>query len=147
MKIPLWIIYGMVAALFFGGYAIASKVATSKKYFGVSPEWVSLFLLIGMAIVFVGNIIIERTKLPESKAGIGFAILAGILVAIGISLCLRAMYIGADISRLVPLFNTNTLVAVILGIILLHELPQAGEAIKVVIGAILIVVGAILVSI
>lgn len=52
----------------------------------------------------------------------------------------------ADVSRLVPIFNTNTLVAVALGMILLKELPAGTEKIKVVIGAILIVVGGVLVS-
>jgi len=53
---------------------------------------------------------------------------------------------GAEVAKLVPIYNTNTLIAVILGLLLLHEVPAVDERIKVIIGAILIVIGGILVS-
>ncbi len=142
-----WLAYGVLAAIFWGSYIIAVKVATSEKYFGINPSYVSLFMLIGIAIVFILNIIFEgEFAMPKNKIGICFGILAGVLWGLGMLFSLKALTTGADVARLTPIYNINTLVAVLLGIILLHELPNAGELIRVVAGAILIIVGAILVS-
>lgn len=143
---PDWIIFGIIASLCWGSCIIASKVATSEKYFGISPAWAALFMLIGIATVFIIGAIKEGAPMPMSKLGIGFAILSGFLWGIGMYVSLKAINIGADVARLAPLYNTNTLVAVFLGIILLHELPKAGDIARVAIGAVLIVIGAILVS-
>ncbi len=142
-----WLIYGLIAALFWGSYIVASKVATSEKYFGINPSYVSLFMLIGIAVVFIGSVIYEgKFVMPQNTNGIGFGVLAGVLWGLGMIVSLKAITAGADVAKLTPIYNTNTLIAVLLGIILLHELPTAGEAIKVIVGAILIVIGAILVS-
>jgi uncharacterized membrane protein len=52
---------------------------------------------------------------------------------------------GADVARLVPLYNANTLIALLLAITLLHEIPQSRELIKLTTGSALIILGAILV--
>jgi|SRR3989344_2879656 len=143
----IWLMYGILAAFFWGSYIIAAKVATSEKYFGVNPAYVSLFMLIGIAVVFIGGMIHEGNFImPQSKVGIGFGVLAGVLWGLGMLASLKALTLGADVAKLTPIYNINTLIAVLLGIILLHELPTAEEMIKVIIGAILIVIGAILVS-
>ena len=146
MKMPTWIIFGIIASLCWGSYIIASKVATSEKYFGINPAWAALFMLVGVAIVFIIGAIKEGVPVPVSKPGIGFAILSGFLWGLGMYVSLKAISIGADVSKLTPLYNTNALVTVLLGIVLLHELPKAGDIVRVVIGAVLIIVGAILVS-
>ena len=46
-----------------------------------------------------------------------------------------------------PIFNANTLVTVMLGIIFLHEIPNTSQMLRVIAGAVLIVIGAVLVSI
>lgn len=142
-----WLIYGVLAAFFWGSYIIAAKVATSEKYYGINPSYVSLLMLIGVAIIFVGSVVYEgKFAMPESKTGIAFGILAGILWGLGMVASLRALSSGADIARLAPIYNTNTLVAVLLGIILLHELPAGWAIVKVLIGAVLIIIGAVLVG-
>lgn len=139
-----WVIYGILASFFWGSYIIAAKVA--QKNFNIKPAYISLFMLIGIALVFIGNILYEgKFAMPTNTFGIGFGILAGILWALGMVVSLKALSM-TDASRLTPLFNTNTLVAVLLGVILLHELPTAGELARVVIGAVLIVIGTVLVS-
>lgn len=146
MKMPTWVIYGIIASLCWGSYIIASKVATSEKYFGINSAWAALFMLIGIASVFIVGAIKEGVPMPINKPGIGFAVLSGLLWGLGMYVSLRAISIGADVAKLTPLYNTNTLVAVLLGIILLHELPKTGDIARIVIGAVLIVIGAILVS-
>jgi uncharacterized membrane protein len=75
-----------------------------------------------------------------------FGIMQGFLWGMGMIFTFLAFGGGADASRLVPLYNTNTLVSVFLGILFLHELPAPDQRLKVVSGAALIVVGSILVS-
>ena len=53
----------------------------------------------------------------------------------------------ADVARLAPIYNTNTILAVLMGIIFLKEIPDVSQMIRVIGGAVLIVIGAILVSI
>jgi transporter family protein len=143
----MWLIYAILAAIFWGSYIIASKVATSPKYFGINQNVAGLLMLLGIAIVFIVNFIFgHNLKMPQNKSAIFFGILAGILWAMGMVASLKALKIGADVSRLVPIFNTNTLIAVLLGIILLGEIPKAAAMVKVIIGAILIVLGSILVA-
>ena len=60
---------------------------------------------------------------------------------------LKALKSGVDVAKLAPIYNVNTLFAVLLGIIFLHEIPHPGEMIRVIIGAILIVIGSFFVSI
>lgn len=143
-----WLIYGLLASLFWGSYIVATKVATSEKYFGINASYVSIFMLIGIAIVFFANMFFSKTSLvmPKSVWGILISILAGILWGLGMFVSLKALSSGADVSKLTPIFNTNTLVALLLGIILLGELPNAKDLVKVVIGSVLIVIGAILIS-
>ena len=143
-----WVIYGLLASLFWGSYIISAKVASSKKYFGINPFQVSLFMLIGIAIVFlVSNLYFNSFQIPKEPKGIFFAILAGVLWALGMIVSLIAITKGADVSKLAPLFNSNTLVAVFLGMILLKEVPSSGiQIIKILAGSLFIMIGAILVS-
>ena len=53
----------------------------------------------------------------------------------------------ADVARLAPIYNANTIIAVLLGIIFLKEIPNASQIFRVVAGAVLIVIGAVLVSV
>jgi uncharacterized membrane protein len=143
-----WLVYGILIAFLWGSYAVLTKIATTDKQFGISPVLASLFMLVGIAIVFVAGALTEgKLQIPENKLGIALSILAGILWAIGMFLSIKALAEGADLAKLAPIYNMNTLVAVVLGILLLHELPNSGEMAKVVLGAILIIIGGILVSI
>ncbi len=144
--VQTWILLAVAAALFWGAWIIAAKVAMGEKYFGINPAYASLFVLAGIAVVILGNIAIEGFSMPKSMPGIAAATVAGALWALGMVASFKALQAGADVAKLTPLYNTNTLVAVVLGIILLHELPQAGQMVKVVVGALLIVVGSVLVA-
>jgi len=141
-----WLLYGLLASLSFGSYIVLTKVATSEKYFGLSPTYVSLFMLIGIAILVIGNLLFVEGGFPKNKTAITISVAAGVLWALGILSSLKALKLGADVSRLVPIFNTNTLVAVLLGVIFLHELPTGSELLRVIVGAVFIVLGSVLVA-
>lgn len=171
---PTWLIYGLLASLCWGTYAIVSKVVTSEKFLGIQPTGASLLMLGGIAIVFltffllktgslslilklmgflviaiiIGYIVyvIKELGIQISQKTLGFRLLQGILWAMGIVFAFLAFSGGAEAAKLVPIYNTNTLIAVILGLILLHEVPAPDERLKVIIGAILIIAGGVLVS-
>ncbi len=77
---------------------------------------------------------------------ISFGLLQGALWALGMVFVFLAFSSGAEAAKLVPIYNTNTLIAVFLGIVFLHELPVPDERIKVVTGALMIIFGSILIS-
>lgn len=143
-----WILIGLFASLMFGSSAIAMKMATSPKFFGLQPALVGIGASIGLALVFFAYFFLfTDAKIQNNPIGLGLSVLIGILWALGNLGLFIALKNGADIARMTPLYNTNTLIAVVLGIFLLHELPNPTQSIKVVVGAVLIVVGAVLVSI
>ena len=74
------------------------------------------------------------------------AFVIGIVWALGNIFAFEAVRAGGRMSQIVPIYNTNTLVAVALVLLLMKEIPAGADLVRVIIGAILITVGAILVS-
>lgn len=174
MNTPMWLIYGLLASLCWGTYAVVSKVVTSEKHLGIQPGGASLLMLGGITMVFmlyflsrqemlsvslksVGVLLIaailgfmiyslKQTGVQISSATLGFGLLQGVLWATGMVFTFMAFSVRAEAAKLVPLYNTNTLIAVTLGLVLLHEVPAPDERLKIIAGAILIVIGGILVS-
>ncbi len=139
--------FGLLAALAYGTSSFFVKLSTSDKHFGVSQPVFMLLMLIGIAIVFVANTMTSNgLALPSDPFAIGACIAAGILWGLGMVFVVLALSGGADLSRLVPIFNTNTLVAVILGILVLGELPSSPDKLHVIAGALMIITGSVLVS-
>jgi uncharacterized membrane protein len=151
-----------------------SKIVTSERYLNIPTMHSSLLMLSGIAAAFLIFFLIKMTDLSIlmkffglilAGAIIGYAIMAlkqaniditfpvlffgimqGFLWGAGMICTFLAFSGGADASRLVPIYNTNTLVSVFLGLVFLHELPAPDQRFKVISGALLIVVGSILVS-
>lgn len=142
-----WIVYGLIASLAWGSYALLLKLAISARYYSCDP--IVAFLMIGLATVIVSSAIFVRDKenvTSFSKIGLGLAFTSGIIWAIGIYFVIFAFFnLQADVARLVPLYNTNTLVATLLGIVLLHEVPS--QRLITLLGAILIVIGGSIIAI
>jgi uncharacterized membrane protein len=86
-------------------------------------------------------------KIPQMSAMTAFAgIAVGFFWALGSIMVYYGLIKGADVSRMAPIYNMNTLLVVLGGIVLLKELPDKSATVKVIVGAILIVAGGILVS-
>jgi uncharacterized membrane protein len=143
-----WILLGLLAAVAFGVSTLLNKVASGSAYFGLEPRTAALFVGIGVVTTFALYFLLSGgISMPSNNMGIGTALAAGIFWAAGTLLVLMAFAGGADAARLTPVFNMNTLVVVGLGIVLLHEVPQQPQMLRVVAGAVLVVIGGILVSI
>ena len=139
-----WVYYGLFAALVFGINTVIYKFAQQKG--NMSPYYGSFLMGLGIVIVFGVFMLFNRNFEFEWKSS-SLALGAGMLWAIGFLAVAIAISQKADVSRLAPIYNTNTLVAVVLGIIFLKEIPDASQMIRVISGALLIVGGAVLVSI
>lgn len=139
-----WIIYGLIAAFFFALNTILYKVAQQKGNF--SPYYGMLMFGIGVTIVSVIFFLFKPSFQFEWKTS-SLAIIAGAVWAIGMIMVAIAISQKADVARLAPIYNVNTILAVLMGIIFLKEIPDVSQMIRVIGGAVLIVIGAILVSV
>ena len=115
-----WLALGLIAAVAYSISGLTTKIVLDKKYLGL-----------------------EATSVLEAAVGIA----VGFFWALGSLVVYYALIKGADVSRMAPIYNMNTLLVVLGGIFLLHELPDKSQALRVAAGAILITAGGILVSI
>jgi uncharacterized membrane protein len=140
-----WIIYGLIASFCFGVNAIVYKVAATRGQ-GLNPYLGGLSIGAGVFLFFLLVFMLKSPKFTSNWTGLTLGLISGILWAIGMLAIALAIAKKGDIAKLAPIYNTNTLIAVFLGIVFLKEIPAGSEIIKVVLGAVLIVIGAVLVS-
>lgn len=136
------IVGGLLPAIFYGVGSIFTKAST-KAGIGVAPY----LIIIGCTIALTGGALwlvsADRAVSWRSglyAAGFGFAW----TIATGCVAAALSVY-GAPISKLVPLYNMNTLIAVILGLWIFAEWQEA-RASQLLIGAALIIAGGIFVT-
>jgi len=135
-----YFIGGIIPALLLGIYSILQKVSTKQ---GIGPGM--LMMVMGFNIMIVGLVyclvskeysISIRSGLTASLTGIVWGI-ATVLIAIALS------KYNVAISKLVPLFNMNTLVAVCLGLLVFSEWKNV-HVLQLAVASVLIVIGGIL---
>ncbi|MCX6639426.1 MAG: GRP family sugar transporter [bacterium] len=142
-----WLFLAFMAALFWGGNAVLVKLAVGKEYYGLEPSRANFF--VGLGVLTTMLIYDRMTPVPFYSAKMpvyALSFLVGIVWALGNIFAFRSIEAGGKMSQVVPIYNTNTLIAVFLVIVLLKEVPTGADLIRVIAGAILITVGAILVS-
>lgn len=145
----IWLAYGLLATVCWGSYIVVAKLATHSDYCNLPPRKSVILMTIGIAIVLtVYGLLVAPGDAPDTSPLDGRSVLAGtgagLLWALGMVFALLALQAGAEVSRLVPLYNCNTLVAVLLGIVFLREVPNRAELPQVVCGALLVVGGGVL---
>lgn len=141
---PNWIVYGIIAAVCFGVQTVVYKYATQKS--NISPYYGSFVFAIGI-IAILAVLLLFRPGFDFEWESSGLLFISGIIWGLGFIAVAIAISQNADVARLAPIYNTNTLVAVLLGILILHELPDVSQMFRVISGAVLIVIGSVLVSI
>jgi len=141
-----WIIYGLIASLTWGIYALLIKLAVSPEYYNNNPYMSFLLMSFGILFVSLISIFKKSTRIQSYNIKLILPFVSGMIWAIGMLAIIFALYnLQADIAKIVPLYNTNTIFAAFLGIILLHE--GQTQRLKIIIGAILIITGGSIVSI
>lgn len=144
-----WLILSIVCAVLFGLLNFGIKVLASKTFMGADVRTSLLFMAVGIAIVFWGYFLFgpKETGSAANSSTIVFAIVLGATWAVGAAIIFWAISGSADISRMAPIFNLNTLIVVFLAIFLLREIPDNSAWPRIIIGTILSIIGVILVSI
>ena len=138
----LWVSCGLVASLCWGAYIVLSKVAASPRYQGLPSTSSALLMGIGALGTLACYFLVARGSLADcSLRACAIGLLPGVLWALGMVAVLYALGRGAPVTKLVLLYNTNTIVAVIIGVLVLGEAPHGAALVRVVIGAVLVTAG------
>ncbi|MDP3765061.1 MAG: GRP family sugar transporter [Nanoarchaeota archaeon] len=141
---PSWIVYGIIASVFFALNTILYKVAQQRGNF--SPYYGSFMFGLGVVLIF-GLFLLFKPSFEFEWKSSSLALVAGIIWGLGFLAVAIAIAQKADVARLAPIYNTNTILAVLMAIIFLKEIPDVSQMFRVIAGAVLIVIGAIMVSI
>jgi uncharacterized membrane protein len=132
---------GILPAILLGLSAISQKLSTSAGI-GTGP----LLIVIGLTTTVIGGFFCLDGDMNWTRGGIGYSALFGVCWAsatgcVGIAL----KKYGAQISQLVPLYNMNTLIAVILGLLVFSEWRTV-QPTRILLAALFIVIGGIIAS-
>lgn len=132
---------GILPAILLGLSGICQKLGAGAGM-GSGP----LLIVIGLTTALIGAIFCGTGDSAWSPSGIGYACLFGLCWATATGCVAVALKkYGAQISQLVPLYNMNTLVAVVIGLIAFAEWRTV-QPLRISLAAILIVAGGILAS-
>lgn len=141
-KTTALLIGGFLPALIYGGSAIFQKLSTA---IGIS---ISIYLIaVGAGVIAagVGFYLFDHTAVFSLKASV-YAGMFGLSWGVASGLVAYSLLnFSVPISQLVPLYNMNTLVAVLLALLIFSEWKDL-NTIKLLIGSVLIVMGAIFVA-
>jgi uncharacterized membrane protein len=151
MPMKPWFAMGLAASLLYGVSAILFKLLTETRYLSGKPGWVLAGIGTGIAFCgILGSVFWPSIAGPQDTTVRAYlwAVPAGLLNGFATLLILRALQSPmTNISQLVPVYNTNTLIAFILAVVIFKELPQGADLIRNLLGALLIVGGTILIGI
>ena len=141
-KTTALLIGGFLPAFIYGGSAIFQKLSTN---IGISISMYLIAVGIGVAIAGVGFYFFDSTTAFSFKAS-SYAGIFGLTWGIASGLVAYSLlHFNIPISQLVPLYNMNTLIAVLLALLIFSEWKDL-NTIKLVLGSVLIVIGAIFVA-
>jgi uncharacterized membrane protein len=141
-KVTALLIGGFLPAIIYGGSAIFQKFSTS---IGISISAYLVAVGAGVVLAGFGFYFFENT-MPLSIKASAYAAIFGITWGVASGLVAYSLLnYSVPISQLVPLYNMNTLVAVLLGLIIFSEWKDL-NTIKLLLGSVLIVIGAIFVA-
>lgn len=136
------VIGGFVPAVGYALFAIFTKNATQA---GIGPG--ANMVLVGLATSVIGVLFhLALPSPPVTGKGALWAVASGLLWGAGTGfVSLALMRYGIPVSKLNPLYNTNTLLAVVLGLVVFSEWKQV-DVLKLSLGALLILAGSLLVA-
>ncbi len=136
------LIGGLVPAILFGVSGVMQKTAQKT---GISLGWYIICIAIGVLLAGLPLLLTEQVKQISYKGGL-LSLLIGLFWASGmITIAMAITKYGAPVSRLAPLYNMNTLIAVILGLVIYAEWKDL-NIVPLLSGAFFIVIGGVLVS-
>ncbi len=139
------IVGGILPALTFGVTNVVAKIGAQN---GVNAGYFMLIAGIGVTVAgFLISFLQPESVVPMTPSTMRYAALFGLLWGVGSGLVIFALSrYQVPMSKLVPLFNMNTLISVALILIIFAEWKTV-NLVKLIVGTIFIVIGGILVSV
>ena len=135
------VVGGLVPAVGYALFAIWTKFGTEAGI-GTGP----FLLLVGLACAAVGAVFSWLLPFTWNARSAAYSLAAGAVWAAGSGFVAFALTrYGVPVSKLNPLYNTNTLITVVLGLVIFSEWKQV-DAKQLLAGAVLILAGSLLVS-
>ena len=132
----LWIIYSLIAIVLWGFWSFFGKLATNY----IPSTSIKIVDTIGFLIIAVILLFVTKFKIPSSKIGIGYAILAGLFAASGGVFYYLALKNG-KLSAVVHLTSLYVAVTVLLSVLILKEninLLQGAGIVLAIVAAVLL---------
>jgi glucose uptake protein GlcU len=139
-QVMAMLVGGIIPAVILGFFCIFQKASSNE---GISPGVMMIFIGIAIAIVGMVYTVVFKEYEVNFKSGL-FASITGLFW--GIATCMISYALskyGISISKLVPLYNMNTLVGVFLGLLVFAEWKDV-NVLKISAASILIVLGGVL---
>lgn len=137
------IIGGILPAVIFGFTGILARLASER---GIAAPAYVFWIGVGFILSALLAYPIFKTYDWNFNSAL-ISIVIGIAQAVGMAMVFYAiMVLSTPLSQLVPLYNTNTLVAVLLSLVIFSEWKDVDVA-KLMLGATLIVVGSYFVTV
>lgn len=145
-----WFVIGLIASLLYGVSAVWFKTLTAERFLGGPPGWVLACIGGGIALCGAAGAILWPSVGAYGSNTLTACLLAlpaGFLNGFATLLVLWALRSpSTNLSQLVPVYNTNTLIAFLLAVVLFKELPQGPDLLRNLAGALLIVGGTVLIG-
>jgi uncharacterized membrane protein len=146
-----WFLIGLIASLLYGVSAVVFKLLTAERYLGGHPGWVLTAIGSGIALCGALGVIFWPAAARvggNTLAACALGLPAGMMNGLATLLVLWALRSpSTNLSQLLPIYNTNTLVAFLLAVVFFKELPQGADMLRNLAGAVLIVMGSWLIGI
>lgn len=147
-KMESWLLYSLIAAFAFGIYNFFLKISVDNRFGALSPTTSVLGISLAIFVsTLVYGVYTNTLRLP-SKSGtttMALLLLIGILWTVGTLSSAIALKTG-NASQIVPIFNANTLVTVLLALIFFGEATSLSYVIKIAAGTALIIAGVFILS-
>ena len=142
-KATALLIGGFLPALIYGGSALFQKLSTN---IGISISAYLIAVGIGVGVAGIGFYFFDHSSASLSLKAGGYAGIFGLTWGVASGLVAYSLlHLNAPIAQLVPLYNMNTLVAVLLALVIFSEWQEL-QVFKLLLGTLLIVAGAIFVA-
>lgn len=139
----LWLVYGLIAALAFGLNAIVYKLGFKN---GFNPFVAGLVFSLGVLLVFIAAILIKKPEISLQPGSTALILISGVIWAIGFLAVTLGIAQNFDISKMAIAYNSNVIVTVILGIVVLKEMTSGSDLIRTLIGMGLVAAGIVITS-
>jgi uncharacterized membrane protein len=112
-----WFWYSVLCVFCWGGWALLSKLGSRE----IPPETMQFLFTVGALPVGIGLLISRHFKLEKSGKGISYAVVNGILSAVGGFTLFAAYHTNGNTSLITVATSLYPMITVVLAVLILRE--------------------------